>query len=327
MQYKDYYKILGVSKNASQDEIKKAYRRLARKYHPDANKDSPDSEKKFKELQEANEVLGNPENRKLYDQVGSNWKQYKNSGGSAQDFNWNDFARSQGGQRQRSYSYNTRGGADPFGGAGSAGFSDFFETIFGRGFSQDPFGGGATYNPGGRPRTQTTQGKRGKDVNAELDISLAEAYEGTEKSFSFQGERLKVKVPPGIKNGQKLKLKGKGQMGRGGHAGDLFIIIKIRPDNRFTVKGKDLYCDVPVDLYTAVLGGNAQVPTPNASVKIKIPAGTQSGKTFRLANLGMPEFRKPSDKGYLFAKVMIQIPEDLTSKEKDLFKQLADIRS
>lgn len=329
MQYKDYYKILEVDKSASQDEIKKSYRRLARKYHPDVNKDDPSAEKKFKDLQEANEVLGNAENRKLYDQVGANWKQYKNNGGSAQGFNWNDYAQGAGGgRRERAYSYSNRG-ADPFAGGGAGGFSDFFETIFGRGFTQDPHGAGATYRPGGTGRQSQQQSTafRGKDVNAELDISFEEAYTGTEKSFSFQGERLKVKVPPGIKDGQKLKLKGKGQVNRRGSAGDLFITIKVKESNKFTVKGKDIYCDVPVDLYTAVLGGSMTVPKPGGSVKIKIPAETQSGKTFRLANLGMPEFNNESKRGNLYARVMIQIPEDITKKERNLFEKLADLRS
>ena len=331
MKYKDYYKILEVSKSATAEEIKKSYRRLARKYHPDVNKDDPQAEKKFKELQEAHEVLGNPENRKLYDQVGSNWKNYKNSGaqpgGAGGGFDWSDFMRQQqaanSGRRQRAYQYQNRGGQDPFGG-GSGGFSDFFESIFGGGFENQRSYGGGAYSQ--QNRQQPTGTGKHKDVNAELDITLAEAYNGSSKTFSFQGERLKITIPPGITDGKKLKLTGKGKRGKSGNAGDMYITIKVKPESTFEQKGLNLYCDVHVDLYTAVLGGTANVPTPTDSVKIKIPAETQSGKTFRLAKLGMPEFRNEEKRGDLYARVMIDIPENLSEKEITLFKELASIR-
>lgn len=332
MQYKDYYKILEVPKSATADDIKKSYRRLARKYHPDVNKDDPQAEKKFKELQEAHEVLGTPENRKLYDQVGANWKHYKNSGaqpGGSGGFDWADFIRqqqaAQGQRRQRAYHHQARGGQDPYGGSG--GFSDFFESIFGGGF-QGQRGSGFQNDPFTQQRQQNPTGTgKHQDVHADLDVTLAETYEGTSKTFSFQGERLKVTIPPGITHGKKLKLTGKGKRGKSGKTGDMFITINVKEDSNFQQKGLHLYCDVPVDLYTAVLGGSARVPTPTDSVKIKIPPETQSGKTFRLAGLGMPEFRNKEKRGDLYARVMIEIPEKITSKEKKLFEELAKLRS
>lgn len=336
MEYKDYYKILGVNKNASQDEIKKAYRKLARKYHPDVNKDDDGAAKKFNEIQEAYEVLKNPEDRKLYDQVGANWKQYKQqNGGSTSDFDFNQW-RDMGGGRSRQRTYHFSGDpASGFGGAEDHPFSDFFETIFGRGFGgggpsggTDPFSQRRQHNDpfSGQQQYQQQQQQAGRDLNAALEITLQEAFKGVTKSVSIRGERIKVKIPAGIEDGQRLKITGRGDKGPGGKAGNLFIKIQIKPHPKFRREGKDLYTDVPVDLYTAMLGGEIKVPTMSGSAKIKIPPETQPGKTFRLSGQGMPEFKKTEIRGDLYAKVDVQLPSNLTDEEKELFKQLQAMR-
>lgn len=340
MEYKDYYKTLGVDKKASQDEIKKAYRRLARKYHPDANANDPEAEKKFKDISEAYEVLSDPEKRKLYDQVGSNWKQYQQQGAGAGDMDWQQWGRQQAGggpgSGYRTYTYTNRGDVDMedlFG--GDSPFSEFFETLFGgggagaAGRSADPFAERTSRRSRRAGRSGGRQAAPGQDVEAEMSVSLEDVYHGTERTFELNGEHIKVKVPAGIRHGQKLKLSGRGQQGMmSGQRGDLYIKINIEPHSTFTREGDDLYTTVPVDLYTAVLGGSAKVPTLSGkTVKIKIPEGTQQGKTFRLSGQGMPVFKNPKKHGDLYARVEVQIPEKLSKKEKELFQQLATMSS
>lgn len=331
MEYKDYYKILGVNKNASQDEIKKAYRKLARKYHPDVNKDDEEAAKKFNEIQEAYEVLKNPEDRKLYDQVGANWKQYKQAnGGRTSDFDFSQWAKTGGqGSRSRTYHFSEDPG---FGTSGDHPFSDFFEAIFGQGFGG---GGRSARSGGGRdpfgqqqrdPFFGEQQQQAGRDLSANLEITLEEAYKGATKSISLRGEKIKVKIPAGIDNNQRLKITGRGEKGPGGKAGNLYITIQIKPHPKFVRDGNNLHTTVPVDLYTALLGGEVKVPTMTGSAKIKIPPETQSGKTFRLSGQGMPAFKKPDKKGDLYARVEIQLPTNLSEKEKQMFRQLAEMR-
>ncbi len=326
---KDYYKILGVSRSASQDEIKKAYRKLARKLHPDVNKTDANASKKFSELQEAYQVLKNPEDRKMYDQFGENWKHYKNyqeNGGDPSDFGFGAYGQpGAGNRRRRTYSYS----GDPAEAGGDNPFSDFFESVFGRGFgggggrsSRDPFAGQQYRDPFAGQKAQ-----KGRDITANLEISLEEAWEGKTKSFTLNGKKMKVKVPAGIEDGKRLKLSGRGEKISGGKPGDLFITVKIKPHSTFTREGNNLYTTVPVDLYTAVLGGDVKVPTMKGSAKIKIPPETQSGKTFRLTGQGMPEFKNPNKKGDLYARVEIKLPTNLSEKEKELFKQLAAMRT
>ncbi|MEX0686461.1 MAG: DnaJ C-terminal domain-containing protein [Balneolales bacterium] len=319
MEYKDYYKTLGVTKKASQDEIKKAYRKLAAKYHPDVNPDNKEAEIKFKEVSEAYEVLKNPEDRKMYDQMGSDWKQYKRSGGQAQDFNWQEWQQRSRGPNQRTYSYQgSPGFENQFG--GESPFSDFFESFF----------GGRTGGFGTDPRTGQRQGPiqvKGRDLNAELDITLDDAYHGSHKSFMINGQRIKIKIPPGIENGKRLKLKGKGEPSHGGGpAGDLFIKIRITSHELFRRDGENLHIELPISLYTAVFGGKANVPTPGGELKIKIPPETQPGKTLRLTGRGMPKADNSKERGNLYVKLMVKIPENLTSKEMELFKKLAELR-
>lgn len=341
MEYKNYYDILGVSRDASQDEIKKAYRKKAAKHHPDKNPDDPSAEERFKEIGEAYEVLKDPEKRKLYDKVGKDWKKYQRAGGSADDFNWSQYARGgQGGQGgfggQQSYRVNFDvndifGGSTGRRGGGQGGgspFSSFFETLFG---GAGPFGGaqrqqargGAQTRSGARARSPET----GKDINVEVTIPLKQAYKGTSRTLRVGDEKMKVKIPPGIEDGQRLKLKGKGANNRrGGPRGNLYLKVNVDMPDAYDRKGSDLYYDHPVDLYTAVLGGSTTVPTMDGRAKLNIPAGTSSGKLFRLKGMGMPRFRSPSEKGDLFVRLQIETPDDLSDREKKLFRELAGMQ-
>lgn len=322
MEYKDYYKILGVSRDASQDEIKKKYRKLAAKYHPDKNPDDKSAEDKFKEVGEAYEVLKDPEKRKLYDKVGSDWKRYQDAGASADDFNWGQYANRGGGQR---VNFEDIFGGGSRGRGGGSPFSSFFETIFGGG--GDPFGSQQSQARQYQSRTQTTPRQKGGDSQAQIDVDLKDILNGAEKQLRINGERVKVKIPPGIENGKKLKLKGKGQPSRtGGLKGDLFLKINVVEPEGFERKGNDIYQKVPLDLYTAVLGGELTAQTLNGKIKLTIPPETQNGSTFRLPGRGLPQFKKNGKRGDYFLKTEIEIPEKLTSKEKELFKKLAEER-
>lgn len=343
MEYKDYYDILGVSRDASQDEIKKAYRKKAAKYHPDKNPDDPSAEDRFKEVGEAYEVLQDPEKRKLYDKVGKDWKKYQRAGGTADDFNWSEYTGGQGrgfGGGGQSYRVNLddlfEGGQQQRGtGAGTRGqqgspFSSFFEMLFGGG---DPFSGsqaqGFRTRAGGGPSQTRGAGKkqRKKNIEAEVHIPLQQAYDGTSRTVRVAGEKMKVKIPKGISDGQRLKLKGKGGgSGTGGPRGDLYLKVRIDMPDEYERKGNNLYKAEPIDLYTAVLGGKTKVSTLNGSVNLSIPAGTQGGKLFRIPGMGMPTFNKPSQKGDLYVRTRIRVPEDLNNEEKELFKKLSKKR-
>jgi curved DNA-binding protein len=297
--YKDYYKILGVDKKASQDEIKKAYRVLAVKHHPDKNPNNKVAEEQFKLANEANEVLGNPEKRKKYDELGENWQQYEHAGNQQ---GGNPFGGNQGGQ----YRYESNGN-DPFG--GSSDFSDFFEQFF----------SGGSKN-GGR-----TQNRRGGDYETDMEITLEEAYQGASRTIQVDNEKLRITTKPGSYNDQQLRIKNKGAKGSSeDNRGDLFVKIKVKNHPDFIRKGDDLYHTQTVDLYTAVLGGEVIVKTLSGQVKIKITEGTQNGKTIRLKGKGMPVYDKKDIFGDFYLEIKVQIPDNLTDKQKELFEQLKE---
>lgn len=315
MEYKDYYKILGVDKKASQDDIKKAYRKLAKKYHPDKTKGDKTSEQKFKEANEANEVLSDPEKRKKYDQLGENWKYYQQQGGQQGGFDWSQYANPGG--SGRTYTYEGDLG-DIF---GSSGYSDFFDMLFGQGF-------GASQRKSRTGGSRRTPAMHGEDMGAELEISLEDAYHGGAKIFSLNNQSIKLNIKPGIPDGHVLKLTGKGNPGiQGGTPGDLLLTIRIAKDHVYERKGNDLYTDIKVDLYTAVLGGKASFRSFKGNVKVDIPKGSQNGKMLRLQKLGMPVYGKSNEFGNLYLKLNIVIPEHLSAKEDELFKELQKLRA
>jgi curved DNA-binding protein len=309
MEYKDYYKILGVDKKASQDEIKKAYRKLAIQYHPDKNPGNKEAEEKFKLINEANEVLGDEGKRKKYDELGENWNRYQQPGQQGGGFDWS--AYEQGGRG----TYYQEGDLNDFFGAGGSGFSDFFEAFFG--------GGGG--NRSGR------QGRsadfRGSDYEAEMEISLDEALNGTSRIINLQNEKIRITTKPGAYEGQLLRIKGKGAKGsREGQHGDLYVRVHVKPHPLFRRKDDDLYTTHTIDLYTAVLGGDAVVKTLDGAVKIKVPSGTQNDRTIRVKGKGMPVYGKAGTHGDLYIQLKISIPEKLSSEEKKLFEQLKNLQ-
>jgi curved DNA-binding protein len=314
MDYKDYYETLGVKRDADEKAIKRAFRRLARQYHPDVNPGDTSAEERFKEINEAYEVLSDPEKRGKYDRLGSDWQRWQQTGGRPGDFDWSRWATGAagpGGQRVHVQYGTPEDLGDLFGGASP--FSDFFSQIFGG------MGGGAA--PGGfqyRARPQ-----RGQDYEQEVEISLREAYEGTTRALQKDGRRLEVKIPAGARTGTRVRMSGEGAPGAaGGTAGDLYLRVKVAPDPQFERQGDDLHVTVPVDLYTAVLGGQAQVPTLGGPVMLTIPAGTQNGRVFRLRGKGMVRMRKPDQHGDLYARVEVQVPTDLSPRQRELFQEL-----
>jgi curved DNA-binding protein len=307
MTYKDYYKVLGVPNTATPEEIKKAYRVLAQKYHPDKTKGDKGAEDKFKDVNEANEVLSDPEKRKKYDQFGSEWKHYQEGGAQPGGFDWSKYAGGQGGRTHRTTSedFNSMFGE---GGAG-----DIFELLFGQ--------------HGGSRRGRRNAALKGEDLNAETTLSLEEAYKGSTRLIELDGQTIRVTIKPGIADGQDLRIPGKGAPGmNGGPGGDLYLTIRITPHPDFERKGNDLHRDLPVDLYTAVLGGKTQVKTLKGAVNMNIPTGTQTGAELRLKGLGMPVYGKKDEYGNLFVKVVVQIPQNLSEGEIELFKKLAMLR-
>lgn len=297
MEYVDYYKILGLDKSASTEDIKKAYRKLARKYHPDINPNNKEAHKKFQEVNEANEVLSDPEKRKKYDQYGKDWKH-------AEEF---EKARQQ--QKQRTYS--TTGEEQFFGGGGEGNFSDFFETLFGGG--------------GRRERRETRF--RGNDYEAQLPLGLREAFTTHPRTVTLNGKNIRITIPAGVEDGQRIKLKGHGAPGvNGGPNGDLYITFVIEDDPQFKRLGNDLYTTADIDLYTAVLGGEATVETMSGKLKLKVPPGTQNDSRTRVRGKGFPVYKNEGQFGDLYITYKVKIPTNLTEKERELFTQLSKLK-
>jgi curved DNA-binding protein len=311
MDYKDYYKILGIDKKASQDEIKKAFRKLAVQYHPDKNQGNKEAEAKFKLINEANEVLGNPEKRKKYDELGENWRQFEQSGNAS---GGNPFGGGTGG-RPFYYEGDIN---DIFGEAGASDYSDFFEQFFGR-------------STGGRNQSRKSgfgskANFKGSDYETEMEITLEEAYEGANCTLQVDDEKLRIATKPGSYDGLLLRIKGKGGKGSSTeHRGDLYVRIRVKPHPNFVRKGDDLHTTHFVDFYSAVLGDEVIVKTLLGQVKIKIAEGTQNAKTIGLKGKGMPIYEKPGSFGDLYVQIQVRIPEKLTEEQRELFEKLKSI--
>ena len=306
MEYRDYYKTLGVPRSASNKEIKKAYRKLARKYHPDLKPDDKAAEQKLKTINEAYEVLGDAEKRAKYDRLGASWYHHQARGGRTGGFDWSNWAG--GGQPGT-------GGidyGDLFGQGAAGGFSDFFNAIFG------------AAGPTGAARGPRRAAP--KPLIQEVSITLAEAARGTKRRLIKGKRTLDVKIPPGAKVGTRVRISGEGPRGPDGRPGDLYLKVRMEPDKRFERRGDDLYLRLPVDLFIAVLGGEVTVPTLSGSVSLSVPPGSQGGQTMRLRGKGMPNLKQPSKRGDLFVRLQLQVPPKLSPQEEKLWEQLARLR-
>ena len=308
MEYRDYYKILGVDRKASEQEIRRAYRKLALKYHPDKNPNNKQAEEKFKEINEAYQVLSDTEKRARYDQLGDSYTRWQQRGGAPGGFNWDDWAAAPGGGNVRVEYSNLD---DLFGGLG--GFSEFFQRIFGgaQGFNTQNVRRGT---PAGRAVPPSYQ--------SEVTISLREALQGTMRRIEVNGRRLEVKIPRGAHSGTKVRV-ADAVATPGGQRSDLFLVVRVEDDPKFERKGNDLYTEVEVDLYKAVLGGEVPVTTLTGTVLLNLPAGTQPGQTIRLAGQGMPTIKNPEARGDLFVRAKVKIPRNLSPEQRELFKKLA----
>jgi curved DNA-binding protein len=304
MDFIDYYKILGVDKNASTDDIKKAYRKLARKHHPDLNPNDKEAHKLFQQINEANEVLSDPEKRKKYDQYGKDWQH-------AEQFE--QARQSQQGQGYgQSYGGNYGGGAESFFG-GNEEFSDFFESLFGRSEARQ-----------GRRRTRF----RGQDYQAELRLRLEDAFTTHQQTMAINDKNVRITIPAGVENGQKIRLKGYGAPGaQGGENGDLYITFIIEDHPRYQRQGNDLYLTEEIDLYTAVLGGEVMIDTLHGKIKLKVAPETQNGTRTRVRGKGFPVYKSESDFGDLYITYKIRIPTNLTQEQKELFTRLRNLSS
>ena len=327
MAYIDYYKILGVDKSASKDDVKKAYKKLARKYHPDLNPNDPDAHRKFQEINEANEVLSDPEKRKKYDQYGENWKHA------------DEFEAQQ--QQYRQYQNGQGGGAYWSSSGDGSEFSDFFEQMFGgmggRGrrshsFADEPRQGANYSLTDAKTHKQiiTVNGKnlrfRGQDYTTELQVSLTDAAKTHKQIITVNGKNLRITIPAGIADGQTIKLRGQGGPGvNGGPAGDLYITFHIPEDSRFKRVGDDLYVTVPLNLYTAILGGEQIVETMDSKAKLKVKPGTQNNTKVRLRGKGFPVYKEEGKFGDMIVTYSIDIPTNLTDKQKELFREIQSL--
>ena len=320
MEFKDYYATLGVSKGASAKDIKQAFRKLARKYHPDVNPGDKAAEARFKELNEANEVLGDPEKRKKYDELGANWRMYEQAGaaGPQPGAGWNVRTGGAGGgfrTMTQEEMESVFGETNPF--------SDFFNTFFGGGY-----GGAEAGRAGARPRA-----RKGRDVEHEMDLTLEDAYHGSTRRLAMQMQdgqtrTVDVRIPPGVGDGSRVRVPGEGEPGTGGApGGDLYLRVRLAPHAIFERKGRDLYVKVPVQVPTAVLGGEADVQTMSGkSARLRIPALTQNGQVFRLKGYGMPSTTKGEPSGDLYARVEAALPTAVSAEEREHYEALAKSR-
>ena len=323
MDFKDYYSSLGVAKTASQKEIKAAYRKLARKHHPDVNQGDKSAEGRFKEINEAYEVLGDPEKRKKYDELGANWRQYEQAGAQGGSPFGGGFNPGQAG----GYRTVTQDDLNDLFGGGHP-FSDFFETFFG--------GGRQAGDPQGRTRgggARARAARAGRDVEDEIELSLEDAYHGAMRRFTIQHEgdarTVDVRIPAGVSEGSRVRVAAEGERGAGGgKAGDLYLRIRLAPNAQFERKGRDLYTRVPISLTTAVLGGEADVKTvAGKSLRLRVPPTTQNAQVFRLKGQGMPVSGKKDEHGDLYATVDVQLPKELTPEQREHFVALQKLET
>jgi curved DNA-binding protein len=301
MDYKDYYKTLGVERNASEDDIRKAYRKLAMKYHPDRNPNDKQAEEHFKEINEAYQVLSDTKKRAHYDRLGSDYSNWQQRGEPG-NFDWGQYEGFPGGVRVEYGDLD-----DLFGGAG--GFSDFFRTIFGR--SAEGAGTGT--------RTRSRQQPQG--YQQELEITLDEAYHGATRLLQTDGKQKQVRIPAGVRTGSKVRVAGAGPNGL-----DLYLIVDVQEDKRFERRGNDLHTTATVNVFTAILGGEAEVETLNGKIKLNVPAGTQPEQVFRLAGRGMPTVKNANEKGDLYVRLKVQIPKYLSPKQRELLEEVSRIK-
>lgn len=328
VEFKDYYSILGVARGASDDDIKKAFRKLARQYHPDVAKDKKTAEEKFKEINEAYEVLGNPENRRKYDTLGANWKQ---GAGFQPPPGWDGFggAGNGAGGGRRSRRGRTPGGEEYEFHFGGTGFSDFFEQFFGR---QGGFGG---HSPESADDSAQSFAQRGSDVEGEISVGVDEVLRGSVRTVSFQrvnsrtGEsethRFKVRIPPGVQDGQLIRLAGKGETGMGGAAaGDLYLRVRVAAHPDFQIQGSDLLVDLDLAPWEAVLGTTVSVKTLEGSVSVRIPPGTNPGQQLRVRQHGLPRGQS-GERGDLFVRLAVRLPDSLTAEERHLWEELSRV--
>ena len=332
MEFKDYYQTLGVTKTSTDKEIKQAFRKLARKFHPDVNPGDKSSESKFKEINEAYEVLGDAEKRRKYDELGANWRMYEQAqqqggagfpgggnpfggfGGGAQDAWTINMGGAPGGGGYRTMSqeemHELFGNEDPF--------SDFFRTFF---------GGAGAREPSGRTRGRSPRSQKGQDIEHEVELTLEEAYHGATRRVSIKqgghARTVDVRIPVGVRDGSRVRAAGEGASGaNGGTSGDLYLRVQVKPHAVFERDGTDLRTRVAVPVTTAVLGGEAQVPTVTGSVRLKIPEGTQNGQVFRLKGHGMPHVGKADTRGDLYASVEVQLPRALSKEQRQHYEAL-----
>jgi curved DNA-binding protein len=311
MDFKDYYEILGVTPTADKKTIQQAYRQLARKHHPDVNPGNKDAEEKFKTINEAYQVLSDAKKRKKYDELRAQYQQWQKTGGQQQqDFDWQNWSAESGNGARTQYA-NAEDLEDLFGSASP--YSDFFSNIF---------GGKAS---GGR--SAPISPRRGRDVEYEVDLTLEEAFRGTERALEIDGHRVQASIPLGVRTGTRVRLAGRGESGRnGGTAGDLFLIIKVLPNDIFERDGDDLHFDASVDIFTAIAGGEIRIPALEKPLTLTIPPRTNSNRTFRLRGKGMPYLREPNKRGDMFARVKLVLPDALTDQEVEGITALASAR-
>jgi len=302
MDYKDYYKILGVERKASEGDIRKAYRKLAMQYHPDRNPNDKQAEERFKEINEAYQVLSDSTKRAHYDRLGSDYSNWQRRGAPG-DFNWDDYVSGYpGGTR-----VNVEDLEGLFGGGG--GFSDFFRTIFGMDVDEV------------RTGTRTRARQQPQGYQQALEITLEEAYKGTTRTLQSDGKQKQVRIPAGVRTGSKVRMAGAGPNGL-----DLYLIIEVQDDKRFERRGSDLHTTATVSVFTALLGGEAEVETLSGKIKLNIPAGTQPEQVFRLAGRGMPSVKNANEKGDLFVRLKVQIPKYLSAKQRELLEEASRLK-